>query len=197
MRGKLEEFVRLSLIVLMAAVYGCSSYEAEDVANLQKQLASLVRQVEDMRRDVDGLQGQEAQTIQIEQALEALEAELDVLRSQLGQHETPASQAAVPLSTPTAPTPTAPTPTAQPLEAEVLTLQPQLAKPAEPAESVMESVEAHRARADKAKRTAKSTDCSPVWHWVGKGKTETEIAKLLNISVQAVQLCDEQIGKRR
>ncbi len=107
MLRKLEEFVRLSLVVLMAAVYGCSSYEAEDVANLQKQLASLVGQVEDMRRDVDGLQGQEAQTIQIEQALEALEGELDILRSQLGQHETPASQAAVPLSTPTAPTPTA------------------------------------------------------------------------------------------
>ncbi len=177
MRGKLEEFVRLSLVVLMAAVYGCQSYEAEDVANLQKQLASLVRQVEDMRRDVDGLQGQEAQTIQIEQALEALEGELDILRSQLGQHETPASQAAVPL----------PTSTASPLETGVLALQP---KPAEP---VMESVEAHRARADKTKRT----DCSPVWHWVGKGKTETEIAKLLNISVQAVQLCDEQIGKKR
>ncbi len=56
----------------------------------------------------------------------------------------------------------------------------------------MEGVEA-----DTAKRTAKRTNCSPVWHWVGKGKTETEIAKLLNISVQAVQLCDEQIGKRR
>ena len=184
MRGKLEEFVRLSLVVFMAAAYGCPSYEAEDVANLQKQLASLVGQVEDMRRDVDGLQGQEAQTIQIEQALESLEAELDVLRSQLGQHETPAPQAAVLL----------PAPTAQPLEAEVLIPQ---SKPVRSAEPVMEGVEAHRARADKAKRTAKSTDCSPVSHWIGKGKTEAEIAKLLNISVQAVQLCDEQIGKRR
>ena len=49
----------------------------------------------------------------------------------------------------------------------------------------------------QAKRIAKRTDCSPVLHWVGKGKTETEIAKLLNISVQAVQLCDEQIGNKR
>ena len=183
MLGKLEEFVRLSLVVLMAAVDGCQSYEAEDVANLKKQLASLVGQVEDMRRDVDGLQGQEAQTIQIEQALEALEDELDVLRAQLGQHETPAPQAAVPLSTPTAPTPTA-----QPLETEVLMPQSKpagLAQPAVPRGG------------GQAKGIAKRMDCSPVWHWVGKGKTETEIAKLLNISVQAVQLCDEQIGKKR
>ena len=44
-----------------------------------------------MRKDFEGLQGQEAQTIQIEQALEDLGDKLDVLRVQLGQHETPTS----------------------------------------------------------------------------------------------------------
>ena len=179
MRGKLEEFVQLSLVVLMVAVYGCQSYEAEDVTNLKKQLASLVGQVEDMRKDVDGLQGQEAQTIQIEQALEDLGDKLDVLRVQLGQHETPASQ------------------TASPLKTEALALQPKLGKPVEHGKPVVQSAEARRAEAHKTKRTAKRTNCSSVWHWVGKGKTETEIAKLLNISVQAVQFYDEQIGKKK
>ena len=91
MRGKLEEFVRLSLVVLFVAVYGCQSYEVEDVANLKKQLASLVGQVEDLRKRLEGLQGQEPQTIQIERALENLGDKLDVLPVQLGQHETPAS----------------------------------------------------------------------------------------------------------
>ena len=91
MRGQLEEFVRLSLVVLMVAVYGCQSYEVEVVANLKKQLASLVEQVEDLREYLEGLQGQEPQTIQIEQALEDLGDKLDVLRVQLGQHETPTS----------------------------------------------------------------------------------------------------------
>ena len=91
MRGKLEEFVRLSLVVLFVAVYGCQSYEVEAVANLKKQLASLVGQVEDLRKRLEGLQGQEPQTIQIEQALENLGDKLDVLPVQLGQHETPAS----------------------------------------------------------------------------------------------------------
>ncbi len=64
------------------------------MANLKKQLASLVGQVEDMRKYLGALQGQETQTTQIEQVLEDVGDELDVLRVQLGQHETPASQTA-------------------------------------------------------------------------------------------------------
>ena len=128
MRGKLEEFVQLSLVVLMVAVYGCQPYEAEDVANLKKQVASLVGQVEDMRKDLEGLQGQEAQTIQIEQALEDLGNELDVLRVELGQHETPASQ------------------TASPLKTEAPALQPKLAKPVEPGKPVVQSAERKRTK---------------------------------------------------
>ena len=36
------------------------------MANLKKRLASPVGQVEDMRKDLEGLQGKEAQTIEIE-----------------------------------------------------------------------------------------------------------------------------------
>ena len=64
------------------------------MANLKKQLASLVGQVEDMRKYLGALQGQETQTTQIEQVLEDVGDELDVLRVQLGQHEPPASQTA-------------------------------------------------------------------------------------------------------
>ncbi len=110
--------------------------------------------------------------------MEAHEDEIDVLRAQPGQHETPASQ------------------TATPRETEVLALQPKLAKPVEPGKPVGQRVDADKAQ-EIVKRTAKRTNCSPVWHWEGKGENETGIAKLLNFSVQAVQLCDEQIGKKR
>ena len=99
-----------------------------------------------MREDLEGPQDPEAQTIQIEEALEAHEDEIDVLRAQLGQHETPALQ------------------TATPLETEVLALQP---KPVEPGKSVGQSVDADKAQ-EIVKRTAQRTNCSPVWRREGQ-----------------------------
>jgi DNA segregation ATPase FtsK/SpoIIIE-like protein len=119
------------------------------VANLKKQLACLVDQVEGMREDLEGPQGQEAQTIQIEEALEAHEDEIDVLRVQLAQYETPALQ------------------TATPLETEVLALQPKPAKPVEPGKSVGQSVDADKPQ-EIVKRTAQRTNCSPVWRREGQ-----------------------------
>ena len=137
------------MVLLTIVCQGCGSDNAEELANLQKQIATLTRQVEETRTAVETLQGNNQD---VYRSLSALEAEVKRLK------ERPA------------PPPAPPAPTANRESAP---------SPPEPAP-----------RQQKAE-----VSCREVWRLLGQGRDTRAVARTLNLPVETVQDCEQQIGR--
>ena len=164
-------------VVLAACITSCQPAPTNEVADLQKQIGALTQQIEAMRTDIEALQEQEVETLQIEQALESIEDEIEVFRTQLGRHKTP-TQRVEPQTKPRASVPAQSVTKSPPLETEIVKSRPR------PGPSMEAGSQVH------------DINCSAVWRLIGKGETAREIASSMGVPILAVQKCDAKIGKR-
>jgi len=95
---------RATFLVLLAVIAfpGCGSDHSEEVAALQKQVAALTHQVEDLRRQTDASQdGQQ----KLRELVGTLEVEVNRLKAREIPQATPATRAGKEMGAPVVPTP--------------------------------------------------------------------------------------------
>ncbi|MGH7964755.1 MAG: hypothetical protein ACRERD_23565 [Candidatus Binatia bacterium] len=169
----LQRYVLLMPLFLMA-VQGCRPGGPEDVATLQQQVALLASQVEETRKEMDTLR----QTNQeLGKLLDTLQTEVSSLLKEEKIIPSPGALAGREVEAPedeeefVAPDVELPTP-----KPPVRT-----ATPAEPTEPALKS-------------TA-PVSCTRVWGLLGRGRSETSVARTLKITVEEVRACEQGVGR--
>jgi hypothetical protein len=176
---------------------GCASDSTEKIAALQEQLANVTQQLDDTKKQVDGLQEANQRAVQaidnLTQTVERLNATMlaaaptgkGATKVFVEQEDLPPSQrgqtsAALPsvAAFATSPSPSA-KPGATPLQEQI---QPFLDKQ-------------NPTLASHQKTASASISCGQVWKQLGQGKSADAVARALGASVQAVQQCEQKVGR--
>ena len=196
---------RDSIFLILGAIailQGCGS--GGDIAALQQQVAALATQVEDTRKDLDVMR----QTNQeLGNLVTALQTEVSTLKD-----EQPSALPEAPAfaDTPSPEAEAAPVPEAEipPLVAAESPPLPEAEAPALPETETPPAPEAPLAQEEalpppkKAStsstapaKSAAKVSCAQVWKQLGQGKDAPEIAKSLGTTVDAIQACEQGIGR--
>jgi hypothetical protein len=157
----------LSMMVLQ----GCGAdHSSEQIIDLQKQLSLLSRQVEEGRKEITALRETDKG---LRQSLDAAEAEINRLKA-LETLPPSAAKGTIDEEDLTV------TPVPMPTRRLPLVPKPRRSFPIATVQQ------------DKAK-----VSCPQVWALLGKGKSATEIAKVLRTTVERVRSCELQVGRSR
>lgn len=155
--------VGMLAVTIMA---GCGADHADQIVDLQKQIALLSRQVEEARKDLHILQETDKN---LKQSLDATDAELSRLAALESLPATMAKEKTEEVRLPSVADGLPPT--------RVLPTGRQKAK------SLIEP-----------KQTA-LVSCAQVWGLLGKGQTMTQVARALNTTPEKVESCEQQVGR--
>ena len=153
-------------MVAVTIMVGCGADHADQIVDLQKQIALLSRQVEESRKDLHILQETDKN---LKQSLDATDAELSRLAALESLPATVAKEKAEKVMLPTVADGLPPT--------HVLPTGRQKAK------SLMEPTQ-----------TA-LVSCSQVWGLLGKGKPVTQVARALHTTPEKIKSCEQQVGR--
>ncbi|MGE0823767.1 MAG: hypothetical protein AB7G75_25955 [Candidatus Binatia bacterium] len=153
-------------MLALLAFSGCGSDYSGQIVDLQKQIALLSRQIEEMQKEIRALRDTGAN---VQQSLHDAEAEINRLKT---------------LETLPAGT------TRGGLEEEELT-----AAVSVPVRGEVLQTQSQRTTATTTGTRAALVPCSHVWALLGKGKGIQEIAQVLRTSVEHVVSCEQKVGR--
>ena len=160
---------RGSLIVTVAIFVfsGCGSDYSSQIVDLQKQIALLSRQIEEMQKEIRVLRDTGAN---IQQSLHDAEAEINRLKT---LETLPAGTMSGGLE-----------------EEELKTSMPV------PVRRGVTKAQSQKAiTATTASTRSALVSCSQVWELLGKGKGTEEIATILHTTVEHAALCEQKVGR--
>jgi hypothetical protein len=153
-------------MLAVATMVGCGADHADQIVDLQKQIALLSRQVEETRKDLHILQETDKN---LKQSLDATDAELSRLAALEALPATIAKEKTEKVMLPTVADGLSPT--------RALPTEGQKSKsPIEPKQTALVS-------------------CAQVWGLLGKGKPVTQVARTLNTTPEKVKSCEQQVGR--
>ena len=150
----------------VATVAGCGADHADQIVDLQKQIALLSRQVEEARRDLHLLQETDKN---LKQSLDATDAEVSRLAALESLPATVAKEKKEKVMLPTV--------------AEGLPSTHGLPTEGQKAKSLVEPTQTALA------------SCAQVWGLLGKGQPETQVARALKTTPEKVKSCEQQVGR--
>lgn len=149
-----------------ATMAGCGADHADQIVDLQKQIALLSRQVEETGKDLHLLQETDKN---LKQSLDATDAELSRLAALESLPSTMAKEKTEEVILPTVADRRPPT--------RALPTRGQKAKSlVEPTQTALVS-------------------CAQVWGLLGKGKPVIQVARTLNTTPEKVKSCEQQVGR--
>jgi hypothetical protein len=200
-RKHVVPFVLLSV----CSLGGCESSEtATKLAKLQEQIGRVAQQLNETKKQVDGLQEANQRSVR---ALENLEAVVERFNS-ASAHVAPSRPAktnAASVATKLLAEQDLPSSAKQPgspvevLVAKATPVDPQatgeIGAPPFPPSSIPPIEETHSAPKKEAGAIAASVPCGVVWKHLGQGKSPEAAARALNVSVAAIQACEQKIGR--
>lgn len=205
-------------------VGGCEKDSAEKIARLQDQIQGLTQQLNETKKQVDGLQEANQRSVQ---AIENLDAAVGRLNTAFPAPAAPRAASAIAAKSenaakgspaiPAAPaTAEAPAPTSNKKPPIVLAEQdiPSSPQPGRPMEVFVSKVApggdrepSERADApqdphDSPKKfgssvSGGSVSCGQVWKQLGQGKSPEAAARALGVSVSVIHACEQKVGSSK
>lgn len=155
-------------IVAAGTMGGCGGNHADQIVDLQKQIALLSRQVEETRKDLQLLQEADKN---LKQSLDATDAELSRLAALESLPATVAKEKAEEVILPVA-------------------VDGLPSVPASPAR-------AQKPRSVVIAKPSTPVSCAQVWGLLGKGKSTTHVARTLRTTPEKVKSCERQVGRSK
>lgn len=174
--------VALFSLVTVWTFAGCETDSAEKIAKLQEQVASVTQQLNDTKKQVDGLQEANQRSVQ---ALENLEATIGRLS----------------VASPAAP-PSGRSPAKGFVEQDLPPSTKSGGVRSESFAAVASILPTFADEPDSASELQQRTtpspaiSCAKVWQQLGQGKSAEAVARALDTSVDAIHACEQKVGKR-
>ena len=176
-----KKAVALLSLVTIWTFAGCETDSAEKIAKLQEQVARVTQQLNDTKKQVDGLQEANQRSVQAIENLSATIARLS--------------------AAPPAAPPSGKSPAKGVVEQD---LPPSTKSGKIPPESVPTPASAPSSFSDEPdsapapqQRTTSSPaiSCVNVWKQLGQGKSAEAVARMLGTSVDAIHACEQKVGR--
>jgi len=176
-RKKAVALVNLAAILTFA---GCENDSAEKIAKLQEHVARVTQQLNDTKKQVDGLQEANQRTVQALENMEATIARLSAPPGASPSGKSPAKGFAE---------------QDLPSSAQLGRTHPESA-PA-PASVLPSFADEPDSTSGSQQRTTPSSAvlCTKAWKQLGQGKSAEVVARALGVSVDVIHACEQKIGR--
>lgn len=181
-KAKMTPFV----LLFVWMIGGCESSDSADrIARLQEQLGRVAQQLNETKKQVDGLQEANQRSIQ---ALEDLTATVERLNSAASSSSVgKASKGGTVMMG-------AKSQEGIPSQSAALTMESKgVMSTRSSDDSQLDTRQA--ALSDESGATMVAMSCSHVWKQLGQGKTPESAARALGVSVAAVRACEQKVGR--